>query len=160
MDLEELPSREAVAAPRKPKRSCRKPKKRASARRSPYAGNCLQGSNWIRRAKRLRIYARDHWRCVWCCDPVADGRALVSKPLDRRALATLDHFLTRGRGGSNAASNLLTCCSACNAKRDDKSALEWAHERARGEPALIAHILERALRALEAPLPELERSAA
>jgi hypothetical protein len=90
--------------------------------------------------------------------------------------ATLDHFLARSRGGTNSHTNLLTCCSECNEKRDDRSALEWA--TALAEAAIVeeyrytanarervaadrARILERCIRALEAPLLSLEeRSAA
>jgi 5-methylcytosine-specific restriction endonuclease McrA len=66
-----------------------------------------QGSNWIRRAKRLAIYARDDHRCVYC------GRDLSTE------VATLDHVRPCELGGDNEATNLVTACLSCNsAKRD------------------------------------------
>ena len=66
-----------------------------------------QGSNWIRRAKRLAIYARDNHSCVYC------GRDLVTD------VATLDHVLACELGGGNEATNLVTCCTACNSSKRD-----------------------------------------
>jgi hypothetical protein len=100
--------------------------KRPASRRSPTAGNKGQGSNWCWRPTRLKIYQRDGYRCVWCLAPVLDGPALKAAPAgSRERCATLDHFLARSRGGSNAPSNLLTSCAECNEKRDDMNALEW-----------------------------------
>lgn len=45
-----------------------------------------QGSKWIRRAKRLAIYERDWFRCVYC------GEADASK-------LTLDHLVASEAGG-------------------------------------------------------------
>jgi 5-methylcytosine-specific restriction endonuclease McrA len=66
-----------------------------------------QGSNWIRREKRLAIYRRDNHTCVYC------GRDLATE------VATLDHVLACELGGTNHESNLVTACLSCNsAKRD------------------------------------------
>lgn len=140
--------------------------KRSADRRSPFAGNREQGSKWIRKEKRLAIYERDGWRCVWCRCDVIDGASMQKgfeyNPNGVRAseLATLDHFLGRARGGSNDAANLLTCCASCNAEREDRSALEWATLISCGEMFEIAdevhrhraEILERALTQLDKPL--------
>jgi 5-methylcytosine-specific restriction endonuclease McrA len=149
--------------------------KRSTSRRSAKAGNHGQGSKWIRREKRLRIYARDGWRCVWCQCSVIDGREraerLAANPLDAVArciaLATLDHFLPRTCGGTNDAGNLVTSCVACNEKRGEKPAIVWATELAEGLARFAsvedhrADILVRVLRSLAAPLLTLEeRSAA
>jgi 5-methylcytosine-specific restriction endonuclease McrA len=100
------------------------------------------GSNWIRRAKRLRIYARDRYRCVWCSAHVTPGWD---------GNATLDHFLARHAGGSNHETNLLTCCLTCNSARQELSALEFAYTRP-GKRAPHA-VLERCFAALDRPLP-------
>ena len=71
------------------------------------AGNGGQGSNWIRRGKRLAIYARDDHRCVYC------GADLAAQ------VATLDHVRPRELGGSNQESNLVTCCLGCNSAKQD-----------------------------------------
>lgn len=122
-----------------------------AGRRGALAGNREQGSNWIRRAKRLRIYQRDGWRCVWCRAKVAAGTDPDRVRL-HRALATLDHMLPRNRGGNNAASNLLTCCAACNAARGEMPALAFA--ALLPEPTHV--VLERVLQALETTLSEVE----
>ncbi len=67
------------------------------------------GSKWIRRPKRLAIYRRDDFRCVYCG---ADG-------LEAGFDLTLDHVTPRELGGTNEARNLVTACRSCNsAKRD------------------------------------------
>lgn len=63
---------------------------------------------WCRPAKRLAIYLRDSFRCAYCCRSLRKA-----KPAD----VTLDHLVCRSRGGSNAASNLVTACRRCNSKR-------------------------------------------
>lgn len=68
------------------------------------------GSKWIRPDKRLAIYMRDGWRCVYCKKNLRSV-----KPKYR----TLDHVTPVARGGSNAETNLVTACKACNdAKKD------------------------------------------
>lgn len=125
-------------------------------RRSATAGNAGQGSNWIRRDRRLRIYDRDAWRCVWCCAPVGTPAEMLREPHLR--CATLDHFLARSKGGTNRSENLITSCMQCNHDRGHMSALEWAAKLEERNPrgvwvGNIAAILERCLRALEKPLP-------
>jgi 5-methylcytosine-specific restriction endonuclease McrA len=68
------------------------------------------GSKWIRADKRLAIYLRDSFRCVYCCCDMHDAA-----PCD----VTLDHVIPRADGGSNDASNLITACRACNSSRQD-----------------------------------------
>lgn len=69
---------------------------------------------WIRVEKRLALYVRDGFACVYC------GRDLRNAaPAD----VTLDHLLPRCSGGSNDATNLVTACRACNSSRQDKP---WA----------------------------------
>lgn len=73
------------------------------------AGGNPHGSNsWIRRDKRLAIYLRDGWRCVWCGESGGDADAPGM---------TLDHLRPRTEGGSNEADNLVTSCLACNTSR-------------------------------------------
>jgi hypothetical protein len=107
-------------------------------------GNWGQGSNWIRRTKRLRIYARDGWRCVWCLCKVKSG---CSKPgpfaRETTRIATLDHVLTRERGGTNEHTNLLTSCLSCNSERGNLSALAYAYSRFRAAaPDVMARVIE------------------
>jgi 5-methylcytosine-specific restriction endonuclease McrA len=81
------------------------------------------GSNWIRKARRMRIYARDGWRCVWCGCRVAIGAKARSQHL---ALAHLDHVRPRSLGGSNATENLITSCKRCNDRRGSMSAADFS----------------------------------
>jgi 5-methylcytosine-specific restriction endonuclease McrA len=98
------------------------------------------GAKWIRPEKRVRIYARDSWRCQWCKRSAAGGAQL-----------TLDHFLSRDAGGSNEAGNLVTACFDCNSERRHAPALTFAAKTPRFGGT--AAVLDRVLDALERPLP-------
>jgi len=82
------------------------------------------GSNWVRRSLRLAIYARDGWRCVYCCKKVYTGRgkALASS----KWAAQLDHVLAQELGGATDARNLVTCCAPCNTLKGSKSLAVFA----------------------------------
>ena len=75
------------------------------------------GMNWIRPDKRLAIYLRDGFRCVYCGESLRD-----SDP----ATATLDHLIPRCEGGDNDETNLVTACRSCNSTRQDKPWREYA----------------------------------
>jgi 5-methylcytosine-specific restriction endonuclease McrA len=88
------------------------------ARRHPgrdKGGNHGQGGNWIRKARRAAIYARDAHRCVWCDTYLGT----------EKGAATLDHVRPRsayapgakGSAGPHASSNLVTACWTCNSSR-------------------------------------------
>lgn len=67
------------------------------------------GGKWIRQDKRLAIYLRDGFRCVYCRE---DMRGVNVHDL------TLDHVsgvLKNGR--NNHESNLVLACRVCNSKR-------------------------------------------
>ena len=66
------------------------------------------GMNWIRQEKRLAIYARDGFACVYCGKTAEDGTKL-----------SLDHIIPASHGGNNEANNLITACVNCNCKRGD-----------------------------------------
>lgn len=73
-----------------------------------------QGSNWIKRAKRLAIYARDGFCCVYCGMEAENGMPM-----------TLDHVLACELGGTNEASNLVSACLRCNSAKRDLPLAEW-----------------------------------
>jgi 5-methylcytosine-specific restriction endonuclease McrA len=60
------------------------------------------GSNWIRREKRRAIYNRDGRACVYC---------------GRTHDLSLDHVVPTEHGGTNEATNLVTACRRCNARK-------------------------------------------
>jgi len=66
---------------------------------------------WIRVEKRLAIYLRDGFRCLWC-----DRDLHGAHPAE----VTLDHAMPRSKGGSNSHRNLFTACRSCNSARADK----------------------------------------
>lgn len=68
------------------------------------------GMNWIRQEKRLAIYLRDGLACAYCGQGVEHGVKF-----------TLDHITPWSKGGSNEATNLVTCCLTCNAARGNRS---------------------------------------
>lgn len=102
-----------------------------------------QGMNWIRQEKRLAIYLRDGMACVYCGAAVENGATL-----------SLDHIKPVSRGGSNDATNLVTCCSRCNSSRGARSVSEFAdavagylnHGTECGE--IVAHVRRTARRVL------------
>jgi 5-methylcytosine-specific restriction endonuclease McrA len=75
------------------------------------------GSKWIRPEKRLAIYIRDNFTCVYC------GRMLKNDSKDN---VTLDHLTPRKYHGTNGATNLVTACRACNCSRQEKSWVDYA----------------------------------
>jgi len=72
---------------------------------------------WIRADKRLAIYLRDRFTCLYCCRDLHDA-----DPAD----VTLDHLRCQSDGGSNHESNLVTACRACNCARQDKPLARFA----------------------------------
>ena len=69
------------------------------------------GSKWIRPEKRLAVYTRDGFACLYCG---TDAGVL-----------TLDHVRPRELGGTHEADNLVTCCLTCNSQKQDMSMRAW-----------------------------------
>ena len=116
----------------------------------------LNGSRWIRPEKRLAIYLRDGLACCYC------GRDLRGAP---KWDVTLDHLTPRGRGGSNAAHNLVTACCRCNSSRQDEPWTRYATGGARERIRRLRYrtlnvTLAKAILAGEVPRCELRRQAA
>lgn len=89
---------------------------------------------WIRADKRLAIYLRDHFACLYCLRDLHDA-----DPAD----ITLDHLLAKADGGSNNESNLVTSCRACNCRRQDQPLSRFAGRETR------AHIRRNTRRSLK-----------
>jgi hypothetical protein len=114
-------------------------------------------SKWIRRARRLAIYSRDRFRCVWCTRTVwtHDGTPadwLVAPD----CLATLDHVRPRKDGGTHKTENLVTACAKCNAERRDANAYAFAVylcRTPRGAGDSPGSMLARVIAAITRPLP-------
>ncbi len=103
-----------------------------------------QGMNWIRQEKRLAIYLRDGLACCYCSAAVEDDATL-----------TLDHLRAYANGGSNDATNLITCCHRCNSARGKRSWRKFAAQVAAyinhgvKSADIIAHISRTRLRVLD-----------
>lgn len=107
------------------------------------------GMDWILLERRLAIYHRDSFDCVWCAsvfppDPLGYGLCL-------------DHVEPSNGNGSG---NLITACNDCNATKRDLSAEEWAAElQRRGVDPAAAFDRVRAQLALPLDMDEGRRLA-
>lgn len=73
-----------------------------------------KGMDWVTLPRRMAIYHRDSFDCVWCrgvfpVNPLGYG-------------LTLDHV--DSTKGHNSA-NLVTCCRSCNSAKKDLTLREW-----------------------------------
>ena len=76
---------------------------------------CWQGMNWISQHKRLAIYMRDGFSCVWCGSTLESGITL-----------SLDHVVCHCKTANNDETNLVTCCKSCNDSRGARTANKFA----------------------------------
>jgi 5-methylcytosine-specific restriction endonuclease McrA len=58
------------------------------------------------------LFARDHYRCMYC------GRHRAE--LRHREFLTRDHVVPMSRGGDNSWSNVVTACSPCNNRKGNR----------------------------------------
>jgi 5-methylcytosine-specific restriction endonuclease McrA len=79
------------------------------------------GGKWIRPEKRLAIYLRDGFECIYCTKDL-----MVTKPNE----ITLDHVVARNNGGGNETTNLVTACNNCNSSRQDTLVEKYASKEA------------------------------
>lgn len=106
-----------------------------------------QGMNWITQKKRLAIYLRDGMACAYCAAGVEEGVKL-----------SLDHIKPHSKGGSNHATNLVTCCTKCNSSRGDRPMRTFARgvaeyiDHGATEQQIVAHVTNCSKRVL--PLAE------
>jgi len=93
--------------------------------------------------KRLRIFERDEYRCVYC------GQQFPGEEL------TIDHVEPRVRGGDRSDGNLVTACRACNTLKGHRRLSDFLHseEVARDNFFRYAvHVWPRILRVLHEDL--------
>ena len=89
---------------------------------------------WIRTDKRLAIYLRDGFRCLYCLRDLHGAEA---------SDITLDHLTCQADGGGNGEDNLVTCCRSCNCTRQDTPVARFAG------PETRAHIRRNTRRSLK-----------
>ena len=85
-------------------------------------GKHQAAGQWIRTDKRLAIYLRDQFTCIYCLRNLHGA-----DPQD----ITLDHIQCQSDGGSNHESNLVTSCRSCNCSRQDKPLARFAGKETR-----------------------------
>ena len=93
-----------------------------------------QGSKWIRADKRLAIYLRDRFTCIYCLRDLHGA-----EPFD----VTLDHLKPCSKNGGNSEANLITACRSCNSSRQDKPLNRFCG------PETIKHIKRNTRRSLK-----------
>ena len=81
---------------------------------------------------KKNVLLRDDYTCAYCL--ARDGRDM-----------TVDHVVPRSRGGVSAWENLVACCSACNARKRDRTPAEarMPLRRTPREPRFIAWVVVR-----------------
>jgi CRISPR/Cas system Type II protein with McrA/HNH and RuvC-like nuclease domain len=92
-----------------------------------------RSSKWIGKTRRVAIYLRDDFACVYC------GRDL--RRAEPREVG-LDHLVPQSKGGSHESTNLVTACSSCNCGRQDKP---WRSFATPGAVERISRLRRRAL---------------
>ena len=81
------------------------------------------GSKWIRPTRRLALYLRDKFTCLYCKRDLHGAR-----PAD----VTLDHLVPLSRGGTHGNENLVTSCKMCNSQRQDRDWRAFARMKPAG----------------------------
>lgn len=95
----------------------------------------LNGGKWIRPEKRLAIYLRDRFTCLYCLKDLHDA--------DPRDI-TLDHVRPRNSGHvDNSERNLVCACRSCNSARQDKPLSRFAG------PETVKHVRRNTRRSLK-----------
>lgn len=90
------------------------------------------GMDWIRLHKRMAIYHRDEFDCVWC-------QMMFPLPENGYGLS-IDHV---DPFGGNEPENLVTCCRWCNSAKLDFSLHKWTERLNWMYGVLRAEVLER-----------------
>ena len=93
------------------------------------------GMNWIRQEKRLAIYLRDKFACIYCGAGVESEETIFS----------LDHVK---HYGGNQVENLVTACMDCNTQKGNSKVADFV----KGLPEDREVVLARVARALATPV--------
>lgn len=82
------------------------------------------------RYSRRNIYDRDDNTCQYC-----------GKKFERKAL-TLDHVVPKSRGGKSSWTNVVACCTMCNADKGNRLLEEigWKLKKQPVKPRWTAHV--------------------
>jgi 5-methylcytosine-specific restriction endonuclease McrA len=114
----------------------------AATKKTGRRGNNQAASGWIKKDRRLAIYLRDRFSCLYCLKDLSSA--------DPRDI-TLDHIKPESDGGSNHESNLCTASRTCNCRRQDTPLARFAG------PETRSHIRRNCKRSL-APYRKLAKA--
>jgi len=89
-------------------------RKAHNARRRAREHGALGCYTW---AEVVRVWLNIDKCCAYCHQPSNDIQP--------------DHVIALSRGGSNSITNVVPCCSMCNADKRELSLTEWATDRER-----------------------------
>jgi 5-methylcytosine-specific restriction endonuclease McrA len=106
----------------------------AKASKVKKSANGNNGSKWIRPERRLGIYLRDRFTCLYCLRDLHDA--------DPRDI-TLDHIKPGHFAGNHHESNLCTACRSCNSSRQDTPLSRFAG------PETVKHVRRNLKRSLK-----------
>jgi 5-methylcytosine-specific restriction endonuclease McrA len=106
------------------------------------SANGNNGSKWIRPERRLSIYLRDRFTCLYCLRDLHDANARD---------ITLDHIKPGHFAGNHHESNLVCACRSCNSSRSDTPLTRFAG------PETVKHIRRNLRRSLK-PYMRLAKS--
>lgn len=92
----------------------------------------LNGGKWITKERRLALYMRDDFTCLYCGTRLKDGPP---------ANLTLDHLVPRtAKQTNNKSDNLITACRSCNSSRQDRPWADYATGGARERISFQRHL--------------------
>ena len=98
--------------------------------------------------KRLRIFERDAYRCVYC------GAQFAAEEL------TIDHVEPRVRGGDRSEGNLVTACGGCNVLKGHRRLSDFLRDERVARDNFFryaVHVWPRILRVLREELDRVDR---
>lgn len=100
-----------------------------------------QNETLMRKAKLRFVFERDRKRCNWCdrVTRIVKPKAGHNPPSD---MATIDHIVTKLRGGGDNPENVMLACFRCNNRRGNTDARLYAVLIARPLPARAAALFQ------------------
>lgn len=97
-----------------------------------YFPDCEYSSPLIKTVKysRKNIFQRDNYTCQYCSNKF------------KKEELTLDHIIPKSKGGKSSWTNIVTCCTGCNADKGDKSLKElgWQLKQQPKSPKWKSHV--------------------
>lgn len=95
---------------------------------------CPEMTDWYtsQDPEKLRIErnkSREIRKSQWWKNQLAKGVCHYCESRFRPSELTMDHRIPLARGGTSSKSNLVTCCKACNTKKQSQLEVEMAFQK-------------------------------